>query len=172
VQRLHVGLDRLLGIERRAVAAAFQERNARYHGITMQGIERVDHRLFDQPMDHEPMLVRVDLGFAASRNHEMQAIGRDGAVEEMMRRARRAAARLELGVTQRAHNLLLEVRGLAIRGDGYAGREAPGTVGQRLGGGAGHRATRTRGSCAGKHNASPKQRAPMQQAIAGDRLRQ
>ena len=118
------------------------------------------------------MLVRVDVGFAASCNHEMQAIRRDGAVEEMMRRARRAAARLELGVAQRAHHLLLEFRGLAIRGDGYAGREAPGTIGQRLGGGAGHHATHTCGSSAGKHHASSKQRAPMQQAIAGDRLQQ
>jgi hypothetical protein len=68
----------------------------------MQRVERVDHRLLDEPVDHKAMLVRVDIGFAAACNHEMQAIRRDRTVEEMVRRSRCAAARLELGIAQSA----------------------------------------------------------------------
>jgi hypothetical protein len=110
VYRLDAGLDRFLRIERRAVAAAFQESGTRHHRIAMQGIEGVDHRLLDQPMDQEAMLVRVDVGFAAAGNHEMQAVWRNRAVEELVRRACRAIARLHVGVAQGAHHLLFEFR--------------------------------------------------------------
>ena len=114
------------------------------------------------------MLVRVDLGLAAARDHEMQAVRRDRAVEQMMRRARRAAARLELGIAERAHHLLLELRRLAIGRDGHAGREAPGAVRQRLGRGADQRGARTSRGGARKNDAAPEQRAAIDQAVAGD----
>src|SRR6516225_12151910 len=103
----------------------------------MQSIDRVDHRLAHQPMDQEPMLVRVDVGFSATSNYKMQAIRRDRAVEKMVWRARPAGAGLELGVAEGAHHLLLEFRGLTIRRDGYPGREAPRTICQRFSAGAG-----------------------------------
>src|SRR5262252_10635101 len=137
----------------------------------MQSIDRVDHRLAHQPMDQESMLVRVDLGFTATSNYKMQAIRRDRAVKKMVWRARPAGAGLELGVAERAHHLLLEFRRLAIRGDGHPGREAPRTICQRLSADAGKLATRARRNCTGKHDATLKQRSPMQQAITGDRLR-
>jgi len=40
-------------------------------------------------------LVRIDVRKAAARNDKMQAVRRDDAVEQMMRRARHPAARLE-----------------------------------------------------------------------------
>ena len=154
MQRLYIALDRLLRVERRAVAAAFHEGDARHHWITMQSIDRVDHRLAHQPMDQEPMLVRVDLGFTATSNYKMQAIRRDRAVEKMVWRARPASAGLELGVAERAHHLLLEFRRLAIRGDGHPGREAPRTICQRFS--AGNLATRASRNHTGKHDASLK----------------
>ena len=108
MQRLYVGLDGLLGIKRCAVAATFHEGNARHHRIAMERIKRVGHGLLHQPMDHETMLLRIDLRFAAACNHEMQAVRRDRAVEEMVRRARGAAAWFELRIAQRAHDFLLE----------------------------------------------------------------
>ena len=98
MQRLHVGRNRLLGVERRTVTTAFHERDARYHRVAMQIIERIDHRLLHQSVDHQAMLVGVDFGFAATSNHEMQAIRCDRAVEEMVWRPRRAAAGFELRI--------------------------------------------------------------------------
>ena len=74
----------------------------------MQRIEAVDHRLPHQPVDQQAMLVRIDLGFAAAGNHEMQTVRRDRPIEEMMWCARCTAAGLELRVAQRAYNFLLE----------------------------------------------------------------
>src|SRR5258708_13281595 len=85
-------------------------------------------------MDAQAMLVRIDMGLAAARDHEVQAVGRDRAVEQMVWGARCAAARLELGVAQGAHDLLLELRGLSVGRDRHTGPEAPGAGLQRLGG--------------------------------------
>ena len=168
MDRLHVGLDRLLGIKRRAVAAAFHESDARHHRVAMQRVERVFHRLLDQAMDDEAVLVRVDVGFAAAGNDEVQAVRRDRAVEELMRRARGAAARLEIGIAQRAHHLLLEFRRLAVRRDRHAGRKAPRAVGQRLGCRAGERRRDARTHRAGDQCAAPDQRAAVDETIAGN----
>ena len=59
-------------------------------------------------MDHQAMLLRVDFRFAPTGNHEMQAIRRDRAVEEMVRRARSAAARFKFRIAQRANDFLFE----------------------------------------------------------------
>src|SRR5438067_4690586 len=88
----------------------------------------------------------------------------------MVWRARRAAAGFELGVAERAHHLLLELRGLAIRGDRDPGREAPRAVCQRLGRCAGERAAHSGADCACKSDPTPKQRAAIDEAITGDRF--
>src|SRR5258708_38337704 len=107
----------------------------------MRGMDRVDHRLAPQPMDQEPVFVRVDLGFTATSNYKMQAIRRDRAVEKMVWRARPASAGLGLGGAERAHHLLLQFRRLALRGGGHPRREAPRTICQRLSAAAGKLAT-------------------------------
>ena len=53
----------------------------------MECIERESQGLLHQPVDHEPMLLRIDVGYAVAGNHEVQAVGRDRAVEQMVRRA-------------------------------------------------------------------------------------
>jgi hypothetical protein len=59
-------------------------------------------------MNHETMLLGIDLRFAAACDHEMQAVRRDRAVEQMVRRARSTATWFELRIAQRAHDFLLE----------------------------------------------------------------
>ena len=44
MNRLHVGVHRLLRDQRRAVAAAFDERHARHHRIAAERVEREDQR--------------------------------------------------------------------------------------------------------------------------------
>src|SRR5262249_22973615 len=83
VQRLYIALDRLLRVERRAVAAAFHEGDARHHWITMQSIDRVDHRLAHRPRDQDALLGGVVLVSTATSNYKMQAIRRDRAVKKI-----------------------------------------------------------------------------------------
>src|SRR5262249_57811829 len=132
VKGLYLALDRFFGVERRAFAAAFHEGDARPHWITMQSIDRVDHRLAHQPMDQESMLVRVDLGFTATSNYKMQAIRRDRAVKKMVWRARPPGAGVGLGGAERGHHVLLEFRRLGIRGGGDPGRRGPRAIFERL----------------------------------------
>src|SRR5262249_61963860 len=110
VRPRHIALDRLLRVERRAVAAAFHEGDARHHWITMQSIDRVDHRLAHQPMDQESMLVRVDLSFTATSNYKMQAIRRDRAVKKMVWRGRPPRGGGELGGAEGADHPLVQHR--------------------------------------------------------------
>ena len=86
-------LRRLLLVEQLAVAAAFDEGNARHHRIARQGLEREDQRALNQAVDQQPMRVRIDVGNAAVMALEMQAVRRDHAVEQVMRRARRRRCR-------------------------------------------------------------------------------
>src|SRR5215831_17554730 len=112
------------------------------------------------------MLVGIDVGLPAARDHEMQAVGRDRAIEQVMRRARGTAARLELGIAERAHDLLLELRGLTVGRHRHARPEAPRAVLQRLGGSAGGRDTRRHR--AGDNETASEQCAAIEQAVAGD----
>ena len=93
MDRLHVGLDRVLVEQRRAVAAAFDEVDARHLGIACERFEVEDERLLDEAMDRQSMLGRIDVGKSGAGDHEMQAIRRDRAVEEVVWRARSTAAR-------------------------------------------------------------------------------
>jgi hypothetical protein len=49
---LHVGGHWIFVVKLRAVAAAFDEVDARHHWITRQGLEGEDQRLLHQAMDH------------------------------------------------------------------------------------------------------------------------
>jgi hypothetical protein len=60
----------------------------------MQRFDRKDRRLLHAAVDQKLVLVRIDVREAAAGDDEMQAVRRDGAVEQMVRRARRASARL------------------------------------------------------------------------------
>ena len=115
MEGLHVGLDRLSGIERCTVTCTFDEQDARDHGKPMQRVERVDHRLFYQAVDQQAVLVRIDIGEATASNYEMQAIGCDRPVEKMVRRACRAATCFVVRVGQRAHHIVFVFGGPFIR---------------------------------------------------------
>src|SRR5262249_29720179 len=68
------------------------------------------------------MLVGIDVGDAGMAALEMQAAGRDNALEQMQRRARRANARYRrIGWGENCpRDLVLKVRGLAIAGKARA----------------------------------------------------
>ena len=168
MQRLHAGLNRLLGKKRRAIAAAFNKSHARHHRVARQRIEREDQRLLHQAVDDQAMLVRVDVRRAAVNDREMQAIGRERAVEQMVRRARMLGARLAVGIAERAHDLFLVARAFFIgRADG-AGHLAPRIVAERLGGrGFRHRITCDSG---GERGAAGQKSAAIEQPVARGRL--
>ena len=97
----------------------------------------------------------------------MQPVGRNGAVEQMVRRARPAAARIALGIGQRAHGLVLEPRRHPVGRHRNPGCEGPRIDGKRLGGGAGRGASRAHAHGAGKGSAVRQQRAAIEKAVAG-----
>ncbi len=167
MQRLDVGLDRVLGIKRRAVAAAFEERHPRRHRIAKQRFHRESHRLLYTAVDQKLVLVRIDIRKTAARNDEMQAVRRDGAVEQMMRRACRATARFELRIGQRAHGLLLEPRRLAVGRDRNARRNAPWIVGKRLRCSSSCGANRAHAHGTSECCALQQQRAAIEKAVTG-----
>ena len=74
---LHAGIRR-----------ALQEMDAVDARQPLDVLERKDQRLVDEPMQHEPVVVRIDLGDAAMVALEAQAIRRDDAVEFVQRRER------------------------------------------------------------------------------------
>src|SRR3989442_14366102 len=79
------------------------------------------------------MLVGIDVGVAGVRNHEVQAIGRERAVDQMVRRARVLRARLGVWVAERADNIFFESGPRAVIGDSNAWHEAPWIVSELLG---------------------------------------
>ena len=115
------------------------------------------------------VMLRVDIRRAAMQYGEVQAVGRDGAVEQVMRRARVLGARGAARIAQGAHDVLLESRRcLQDRCDGTR-RRGPGCVLQRFG-------RRGRGASgagrgrAGNQHPAPEQRATIDEAVAGDDL--
>ena len=167
VQRLHVGLDRFVGEQRRAVAAAFDEADARHHRIALERVEGEHQRLLDHAVDDELVLGGVDVGHAAMADGEVQAVRRDDALEQMVRGACAGVARLVLGIVDGAHDRLFERGGRLIGRDGIADFEAPRPIRQRLGRGSRHRPHRARAHGAGEHDAASQQRAAVEQAVAG-----
>jgi hypothetical protein len=121
-------------------------------------------------VDDELVLGRIDVRHAAVADGEMQAVGGDDALEQMMRRAGARIARLVLRIVDGAHHRLLESRRRLIRRNGVADFEAPRAVLERLGGGPGGGADSARAHRAGEHDASPEQGAAVEQAVSGNLL--
>ncbi len=169
MQRLDVRLDRLVGEQRRAVAAAFDEADARHHRIALEVLEREHQRLLHHAVDDELVLGRIDIRHAAVADGEMQAVRGDDALEQVMRRAGARVARLVLRIVDGAHHRLLERRRLLVRRNGVADLEAPWAVLERLGGGSSG-ADGASAHRAGQHDASPEQGAAVEQAVAGHLL--
>src|SRR5437764_11973750 len=100
------------------------------------------------------MLVRVDVGKSGARDYEMQAVPRDRASEQMVRRARIAGARLVLRIGQRACDLLhLVLRWRVVGRDGGAVLETPWIDRKRFGRRASERGRDARAHGPGNKNA-------------------
>ncbi len=107
-----------------AIRRAFEEIDA-VHPVreTLQILEREDHRLFDQAVDHQAVLRRIDFGDAAVMTLETKSARRDDAVELMERREihrRLAACRQPFDIAP--HDMLLERRRRPVgaRGNAFA----------------------------------------------------
>ena len=87
MNRLHPDWGRLLLIQQLAVAATFEERDARLPRVALQVFQRKDERALDQAVDQQPVGLGINVGNAAMRTLEMHAVGRDHAVKQMMWRA-------------------------------------------------------------------------------------
>src|SRR6516225_6189096 len=100
----------------------------------MQRLDREHKRAPYEPVDDEPVLVRVYIGDARMATLEMQAAGRDHPVEQVQRRARGADARRRR-IGRRGNgpcHLVLEMRGLAVGGKTRARLLHPRLDGERL----------------------------------------
>jgi hypothetical protein len=168
MERLHAGLDRFVGEQRRTVAAAFQKSDARNHPITRQRLEIEHQRLLDHAVNEKLVLRRIDIGNAGMRDGEVQAVGRDCALEQMMGCPRARAARLVLRIVDGANDGLFEGRRMPIRRRRVARLDAPRRFGQGLRCGAGQRPRRARPHRAGHHDATAEQRAAVKQAVSGN----
>src|SRR5262249_25953273 len=93
VQLLNIALHRLLRVQRRAVAAAFNECLARLHRIARERIHCEDERALDHAVDQQAMAVRVDIGHPVVAALEMQSVWGDHAIEPVVRRARGSSTR-------------------------------------------------------------------------------
>ena len=70
MQTLHVGLQWLWRKQACAVAAAFDERDARRHRMTQQRFVRKDQWLLDQTMDQKLVHGRINLRNAVMNDGE------------------------------------------------------------------------------------------------------
>ena len=164
MKRLHVGVERFFRGQQRAVAAAFDEGHARDHRIAREGIERKHERPADEAVDHEAVLVGIDVGIARVRNDEVQAVGCDRAVQQVVRRPRVRRARLPVGIAERAPDALFEARRQAVVGQQTASRLAPRIVGELL---CRNRvAQRIAGDCGGDGGAALQERAAVEQPVS------
>ena len=168
MQRLHARLDRLLGEHRRAVAAAFDERHARFHRIARQRIHGEHQRIFDDAVDHELVLSRIDVRRAVVDDGEVQMVRRDGAVEHVVRRARvlRCAdspfGLLRVRATLSSNFERGWIASVVVPCTRLHGSSANGSAAAPVARHAGRRA--------GESKAAPQQQAPVEQPIAGDGL--
>ena len=112
------------------------------------------------------MLGWIDIRQPGMRDGEEQAVGRDGALQQMVRRARMRVAELVVGIAARADHILLEPRRHLIRRHDRAHFQAPRIVLERLGRRAGERGAG--GHRAGNNGAAAQQRTAIEQAVAGD----
>ena len=108
MQRLRVRLHRLVGEHRCRIAAALDERHARDQRIARELFEREHQRLLDHAVDDKLVLLGIDIRQAGMIDREVQAVGRDRAVEQMMRRAGMRIAEFVVRIASRPHHVLLE----------------------------------------------------------------
>jgi len=94
VEQVQPGLHGL--VEHRveeAVARAFQETDLRDHRVALERSPLELQRAFDQAMDHQAVLVGIELWPAAVVDLEMQPVRRDRAAQMVVRRAGEAEGR-------------------------------------------------------------------------------
>ena len=134
VDRRRVERLRLRRVERATVAGAFEESNPRFTVIAGERFHREDQRPLDQAMDHEPVLVGIDVRCPGMAAVEVQAVRRDHSVEQLDRRARGADSEgARVGGRWNSPRGFLIFRGLPVTGERRARLLHPGRHRQRLG---------------------------------------
>ena len=108
MERLGGGLHRLVGEHRCAVAAALEEVHAGHHRVTRQRFDRIDQRLLNEPMNDKLVLGWIDIRQTGMRDREEQTIGRDRALQQMVRGTGVGIAKFVVGIAAGANDVLLE----------------------------------------------------------------
>src|SRR5215467_13447665 len=85
-------------------------------------------------MDDEAVLVRIDVRIARVRDHEVQAVWCERAVDQMVRRARMLSSRLPFWVAERSYHIFFESRTRTVIRDSGTGHQTPRIVSKLLGG--------------------------------------
>src|SRR5215210_6429727 len=98
---------------------------------------------------------------------EVQAVGSNRAVQQMMRRARVAVAEFIVGIAPRPGDMFLEPRRNLQSGRDLAHFQTPGIVLQGFGGGSGERSGGAGPHRASQQNAASEQGSAVEQAVAG-----
>src|SRR4051812_35918174 len=98
----------------------------------------------------------------------MQAVGRDRTVEQVVRGAGVACARIIVGIGERAYDLVLVLGRHAIGGNFLSGPLAPGIDWQNLGSGGAERASGAGCRSTSKQDAASKKRTAVEQPVAGN----
>jgi hypothetical protein len=168
LMRLRRHLHRFAGEHRRRIAGAFHERHACDQRVTRKRLQRELEGSAHHAVDHHLVPGGVDVGHPGMVDGKVKAVGRDGAAEQMMRRARMGIAELAGGIAQRANDVLLEPRRHLHGRHDRPEFEAPGFVLDRLGGGPGQGPRGAGGHRARDRDTLPEQSAAVDQAIAGD----
>jgi hypothetical protein len=98
------------------IRRAFEEIDAVDARVALEVGQRQHQRLVDEPVQHQPVVIGVDLGDAAVMALEGEPVRRDDAVELVQRREadRGFAARREPGHVA-AHHVFLELRRAPVR---------------------------------------------------------
>ena len=132
MDRLHGGVDRLGRKKRRAVAAALEERHSRDHGVTHKRVQREAQGAVHQTVNHQAMLVRVDVRISGVGDDEVQAVRGKRAIDQMVRCASVLSPRKAIRIAERARHALLVTRRRTVRLDEVARHAAPGRVNELL----------------------------------------
>src|SRR5215831_10507604 len=83
-------------------------------------------------MNHQTVSIRIDVRRTGMHDREVQTVGRDGAVDEMVWGTRVLSPWLPFGVAERAHDLFFGPRRLLIGRANGSGLEAPRLFLQRI----------------------------------------
>src|SRR3954471_692840 len=88
-------------------------------------------------MDRQTVLSWIDVGKAGARNHKMESVRCNCAIEQLMRSARMLRPRIAIRVAARTNDLAFVLRGLPVSRDRRAGSKTPRVHRQWLGSRAG-----------------------------------